>query len=317
VFARKEEETMSVARAAGYPDYSSAGTSDFIPEIWSGKLLTKLYAKQVLAAISNTDYEGEIKDFGDKVIVRTIPDGTINDYYKGMELTFEHLESPSVTLNIDHGKYFGAVVDSIDIYQSDIKLLDKWATMYGEKMANSIDTHVLASLKAACSADNLDNTAGVISTDILLGATAAPFQVTKENVIDFIIDCGVVLGEQNVPKEGCWMVVPEWFGGIISKSDLKDASMTGDGKSVLRNGRIGIIWPFEIFLSNNLPTTTDTVTCWDVPFGNKIALTYASQFTTMKRFDPEKSFGEGIKGLNVFGHKVMIDEAIGCGYVRK
>jgi hypothetical protein len=93
--------------------------------------------------------------------------------------------------------------------------------------------------------------------------------------------------------------------------------MTGDGKSVLRNGRIGIIWPFEIFLSNNLPTTTDTVTCWDVPFGNKIALTYASQFTTMKRFDPEKSFGEGIKGLNVFGHKVMIDEAIGCGYVRK
>lgn len=308
---------MSVGYAPGYPDYSSAGTSKFIPEIWAGKLLTKLYAKQVLTAISNTEYEGTIKDHGDKVIVRTVPDGTIRDYVKGQDLVFEHLESPPVELLIDHGKYYGTVVDSIDLYQSDIKLLDAFATDYGEKMANAIDTHVLASIKAGVHASNKDNTAGVISGDILLGASTNPFQITKENVIEFIIDCGVVVGEQNVPKEGCFMVVPEWFGGIISKSDLKDASMTGDGKSVLRNGRIGVIWPFEVFLSNNLPTTSDTVTCWDVPFGNKMGLTYASQFVKTKRFEPEKTFGEGIKGLNVFGHKIMIPAALGCGYVRK
>jgi hypothetical protein len=289
----------------------------FIPEIWSGKLLTKLYAKNVLAAISNTDYEGEIKDFGDTVFIRTIPDGTINEYSKGQDLVFERLESPAVTLLIDHGRYFGAVVDSVDAYQSNIKLLDKWTTMYGEKMANNIDTHVLASLKAAAHASNKNASAGVISADINLGASTAPVQITKANVIDFIVDCGVVLGEQNVPKDGAWMVVPEWFGGIIMKSDLKDASMTGDGKSVLRNGRIGIIWPFEIFLSNQLPTASDTVTCYDVPFGNKMGLTFASQFVQTKRFEPERTFGEGIKSLNVFGHKVTMSEAIGCGYIRK
>jgi len=310
---------MSMGVAAGYPQYDSDGASRFIPELWEGKLLTKLYPKQVLVAISNTNYEGKIKDFGDRVIVRTIPDGTINEYVKGQDLVFEHLESEPVILYIDHGRYYGAVVDSIDLYQSDLKLLDMFAGDYGEKMANNIDTHVLASIKAGCDADNLDNTAGIDSADILLGASAAPFQLTKENILDFIVDCGTVLAEQDVPiSDGCWMVVPPWVSGLISKSDLKDASMTGDGKSVLRNGRIGIIWPFEIFISNNLPTTaSDPVTCWDLPFGHKMALTYASQFVKTKRFEPEKTFGEGIKGLNVFGHKIMIPEAIGCGYVRK
>lgn len=309
---------MSMGVAAGYPQYDTDGTSRFIPELWESKLLRKLYAKNVLAAISNTDYEGTIKDYGDRVVVRTIPDGTIRDYVKGQDLIFEHLESTPVVLYIDKGKYYGAVVDSIDLYQSDLKLLDMFAGEYGEKMANAIDTQVLGAIKAACDADNLDNTAGIDSADILLGASAAPFQVTKDNVLEWIVDCGTVLGEQDVPlSEGCWMVVPTWFGGIINKSDLKDASMTGDGKSILRNGRIGIIWPFEVFISNQLTVTSDTVNCWDVPFGHKMALTFASQFVRTKRFEPEKTFGEGIKGLNVYGYKVMIPEAIGCGYVRK
>lgn len=308
---------MSFPVAAGYPDYSSSGPNQFIPELWASKFLTKLYPKQIMAAISNIDYEGQIKKFGDNVIVRTIPTGTIREYSEGQDLIFENLQSDSISLPIDHGRYFGTVIGSVTRYQSDLKLLDAFAQDYTEQMANNIDTHVLASIKAGVHASNKGNTAGAKSGDILLGASTAPFQITKDNVIDFIVDCGVVVGEQNVPKEGCWMVVPEWFGGIIAKSDLKDASMTGDGKSVLRNGRIGIIWPFEVFLSNNLPSILDTVTCWDVPFGNKMALTYASQFTEMKRFEPEKAFGEAIKGLNVFGHKIMIPEAISCGYVRK
>jgi len=310
---------MSLPLAAGYPDLSSSGASQFIPELWASKFLTKLYAKQVLAAISNTDYEGTIKKYGDIVIVRTIPTGTIREYAKGQDLIFENLESPSTNLPIDHGRYFATVIDSVDRYQSDLKLLDAFSQDYTEQMANNIDTHVLASLKGEAHASNINAAAGAISGDINLGAAGAPFQVAKDNVIDFIVDCGVVVGEQNVPKEGCWMVVPEWFGGIISKSDIKDASMTGDGKSVLRNGRIGVIWPFEIFLSNNLPITADGsgVNAWDVPFGNKMGLTFASQFTEMKKFEPERTFGEAIKGLNVFGHKVMIPEAIGCAYVRK
>jgi len=307
-----------MAVAAGYPQYDSDGQSRFIPELWEKGLLAKLYPKQVMAAISNTKYEGKIKEHGDRVIVRTIPDGTIREYSKGQDLIFEHLESTPVILYIDHGRYYGTVVDSIDLFQTDLELFNMFTKEYGERMADNIDTHVLASIKAEVHASNKNATAGVDSADINLGASAAPFQVTKDNVIDFIVDCGTVLGEQDVPlNEGCWMVVPTWFAGIIQKSDLKDASMTGDGTSVLRNGRIGVIWPFTLYISNSLPTATDGVTCWDVPFGHKMALTYASQFVKTQRFQPEKAFGEGVKGLNVFGHKVMIPAAIGCGYVRK
>lgn len=271
----------------------------------------------MLAAISNTDYEGEIKDYGDKVKIRTIPNININDYSKGQDLTYERLESPSTYLLIDKGKYFAFIIDDVDAYQSDIKLMNRWSDGASEDMGNAVDTQVLAAIKSGVSSYNKNATAGKISGDINLGASGAPFQITKENVIDFIVDCGVVLGEQNVPKEGCWMVVPEWFGGIISKSDLKDASMTGDGKSVLRNGRIGIIWPFEIFLSNNLPTTSDGVTCWDVPFGNKMGLTFASQIVKTESLRAPTTFGDLVRGLNVYGFKVVIPEAIGCGYVRK
>lgn len=92
---------MPVGASAGTPQYS--GT--FVPELWSGKLLIKFYAATVLAAISNTDYEGEIKNVGDKVIIRTVPDITIRDYTKGQDLIIERPESPNVELDIDKAKY--------------------------------------------------------------------------------------------------------------------------------------------------------------------------------------------------------------------
>ncbi len=171
---------MSMGVAAGYPQYDNDGTSRWIPELWEKKLLAKLRSKQVMQAISNTDYEGgPIKNVGDRVVVRTIPDGTINEYVKGQDLVFENLESTPITLYIDHARSYSAVVDSIDVYQSDLKLLNMFTEEYAFRMAENIDTHILASIKAGCDADNLDNTAGIDSTDILLGATTAPFQVTS------------------------------------------------------------------------------------------------------------------------------------------
>src|SRR6476469_5371980 len=81
------------------PPYS--GT--FIPEIWSGKLIEKFYASTVLAAISNTDYEGEIKNKGDKVIIRTKPTITIKDYKADGALEIERPASNIIELVIDKG----------------------------------------------------------------------------------------------------------------------------------------------------------------------------------------------------------------------
>ena len=118
---------MSVGVTSGY--YVSGQTTNsyaanFIPELWSGKLQVKFYKSTVLGEITNNDWEGEIKDQGDKVNIRTIPTITISDYTKGMSLASQVPVSTPITLTIDYGKYFNVVVDDVDATQADVKLMD-------------------------------------------------------------------------------------------------------------------------------------------------------------------------------------------------
>lgn len=303
-----------VAVAAGHPAYS--GT--FIPEVWSGKLVEKFYDATVFGAIANTDYEGEISQMGDKVNIRTTPTITIRDYQKGGTLQVERPQSPNVTLNIDKAKYFNFVIDSVDKYQSDIKLMDNWSADAGEQMKISVDTQILADIYADAHAQNKGATAGRKSAAFDLGTTGAPVVLTAANVIDVITRCSTVADEQNWPESGRWMVIPAWLRYLLINSDLKNASVTGDGKSSLRNGRIGEIDRFEVFTSNNVASVSDSgFTCYHVVFGHKSGLTFASQMTEMDSLKAESTFGTLVRGLNVYGYETIKTESIGDLYVRK
>lgn len=309
---------MTLGRAPGMPAYERGGGSDFIPEMWSGKLQIKFYKATVLTAISNTDYEGEIKDVGDTVIIRTTPDVQIKDYVKGMDLVYERLESPPIELHIDKGKYFGFTIDDVDAYQSDIKLMNRWSEDAAEQMKIAVDTQVLAAWKASCSAYNLGASggSGKISSTVSLGYSTAPYQFTKTNAIEWICGCGQCLDEADIPETGRFMVIPAWAATRIKISDVKDATMMGDGTSSVRNGRLGIIDRFTLYSSNCLPITSDTVNCWDIPFGTKYGLTFASQITKTESLRAERTFGNLVRGLNVYGFEMVKDEAVGCGYIR-
>jgi hypothetical protein len=300
--------------ASGHPNYGSDGTNQFIPEIWSGKLLKKFYDATVLAAISNTDYEGEIKNQGDTVKIRSIPSITIRNYNKGMNLTYENPESPSVDLLIDKGKYFATVCDRVDKVQSDLNLLEIWAQDASEQMKIVIDEDVLDNIYDDGHADNVGTTAGRISNNINLGTFAGTgISITKANVVDKIVEYGQVLDEQNIPENDRFVIIPAWMATRLKTSDIKDASLTGDSKSPLRNGRIGMIDRFTLYSSNLLYTATDsnTVTCWAVIFGQTSALTFASQITEMETLKAESTFGDLMRGLNVYGYKVIKSEALG------
>lgn len=278
----------------------------------------------MFAAISNTNYEGEIKGMGDKVYIRTIGNVAINDYQKGQKLNYETIESPDVELLIDKGKYFAFTLDDVDKYQSNIRLMDEWSTDAAEQMKIVIDAQVLQSVTYGTSgtfpgsADNTNTTAGVVSGSYNLGVATAPVQITKTNVIEYIVDCGSVLDEQNVPESGRWMVIPSWMANLILKSDLKDASLTGESTTILRNGRIGVIDRFTLYLSNNLYSATDgSFTGYYVPFGTNHAITFAAQITKMETLRAESTFGDLVRGLNVYGYKVIKPEALGLLYCRK
>jgi hypothetical protein len=301
-----------ITAASGTAQYSG----NFIPEIWSGKLLVKFYAYCVAAAICNTDYEGEVKDVGDKVWIRTVADIVIRDYQKNQTLQIQRPDSPKVSLTIDKAKYFNFICDDIDKHQADVKLMDSWSNDAAQQMKISVDTAFLADVYADADTYNKGQTAGYISQDINLGYTANPLEISKANILDFIVDVGVVLDEQNVPEESRSMVIPSWFAGMLKKSDLKDASLTGDGKSVLRNGRIGSIDKFTLYVSNLLTKET-TYNGYHAIALQRNAISWVAQMTKMESLRAESTFGTLVRGLNVYGYETLKDECLCDLYIKK
>jgi hypothetical protein len=303
---------------SGNPDPAYAGI--FIPEIWSGKLLEKFYATTVLAAISNTDYEGEIRNQGDKINIRTRPTVTIRDYAANQNLLVERPSSNLVTLTIDKGKYFNTILDDVMDVQSDLNLMSLWSDDASEQMKLVIDTEVLAGLVGDAHADNRGTTAGKISSTVNLGATTTPLTVVARNatggdvdVVDLLVRMGLVLDEQNVPENGRWVVLPAWMAALVKQSELRDASLTGDGSSILRNGRLGMVDRFTIYSSNLLPNGVAGGLAageWAVFAGTNNALTFASQLTKVETLRSESTFGTLLRGLQVYGSKVLGPESL-------
>jgi len=278
-------------------------------------LLVKFYEASVIPAISNTDYEGEISDYGDKVEIRTTPDITINNYTKGLALTYEQPTPTKISLNIDQGKYWAFVADDVDVKQADYGMTEDWTSDAAEQMKITVDTEILADIDADVHASNAGATAGVRTASFDLGAAGAWEVVSKTNVLDYIVDTGSVLDEQDVPESDRWMVLPVWMCGMIKKSDLQDASLAGDGTSILRNGRIGMIDRYEIYRSNLLEVTNDGGTnVTSCLFGHKTALTFAGQFVKNESLPSPTTFGTLFRGLNVYGYKVVKPEAMGVLY---
>ena len=299
---------MSYPVSAGRPNYSG----NFIPEIWSGKLIENFYDATVLAAISNTDYEGEIRQYGDTVNIRTTPEITIRTYTKGQTLQVENPDKPKLQLLIDKGEYFSCIEDDVDKVQSDINLMDSWSKDASERMKIKIDQRVLTDILPDVASTNKGASAGRITGNIDLGTTGSPIAITKSNVLDYIVDMGTVLDEANAPEAGRFLVIPAKMAGMIKKSDLKDASITGDSMSVIRNGRLGMIDRFTIYMSHNLSVSSGK---FNLIAGHKMGFTFASQMTNMETIRSESTFGNIVRGLQVYGYKVVKPEALAQGIV--
>ncbi len=308
-----------------YPSGSSqpspAYSGTFIPEIWSGKLIEKFYAATVLAAISNTDYEGEIKNFGDTVNIRTIPTITISDYLAGGDLAVQRPGSAIVTLLIDKGKYFNTILDDVMKVQSDINQMALWSDDASQQMKITVDTDVLAGILGQATATyNRGATAGKISGNINLGVTTSPLSVVansapagKVDVVEVITRLGQVLDEQNIPEMGRWILIPTWVGTLIKRSELRQVFMSGDSVTMLRNGRLGMIDRFTVYVSNLLPNGVAGGLAageFAVYAGHPHALTFASQMTKVETLRSERTFGTLLRGLQVYGYKVLDGQAL-------
>jgi hypothetical protein len=308
---------------AGYP--AAAGTPTYIgtmiPEIWSGQLLAKFYAATCLSEIANTDFEGEIKAQGDRVHIRTTPDILIKDHKKGQKLETQAPEPSVVDLIIDNGKYWQFVSDDVTRLQADYNYIDNWTSDAGKQLRIAVERSVFASAYASAAAANKGATAGADSVDINLGVTGTPLQWTSTDVISNLVNIGTVLDEQNAPDSDRFVILPPWAVAMLKKSDLKDASLTGDPSSILRrpDGRVGQVDRLTVYSSRLLSTVVDTGhKCFNAMFGHKSGLSFASQLLMSE--GPMRSpeyFGDLFRGLQVYGFNVNKPDMFGHLYIYK
>ena len=279
-----------------FPTYTS-GQQAFIPEIFSKLLQAKFYKDSVLPAISNTDYEGESTGQGDKVNIRTVPSITINDYTGSV--TNQTLTSSTVELLIDQAKYYSFNLDDIQSTQSDIDLMEEASADAAEGMRVAVETAVLASVVSG-------------ATTIESSTTT----ITASNILASILTASKTLDELNIPEEGRFMVMSPEFISLLKQSELRQAYLTGDSTSPLRNGKVGVVDRFTVYQSNMLYTDASGSTsgATNVLAGHPKAITFASQFTNNETVRLESTFGSAVRGLKVYGSKVVTPDAL---YVAK
>ena len=280
-----------------FSQFSTGTTSEvnFIPEVFSKLLQAKFYKKSILPEISNTDYEGEISGQGDKVVIRTVPAVTINNY--AGTITTQELTTAKVEMLIDKSKYFSFKVDDVLAAQADINLLEGASTDAAEGMRIAVETDVLA---------------GAITGATTIGSQTT---ITAANILTNILTMSKQLDELNIPEEGRFIVLSPEFISLLKQSELRQAYLTGDGTSPLRNGLVGMVDRFKVFQSNMVYTAASGADSGytHVLAGHPKALSFASQFTNTETVRMESTFGDQVRGLKVYGSKVVTPDALVVG----
>lgn len=304
------------------PSYSGA----FIPTLWSSKLNAKFYAATVFGEIANTNWEGDIKAMGDKVVINNIPTITINDYSVGTSLSYEVPTPNTLTLQIDKGKYFAFQVNDVLSMQAEPKLMDVFSNDASMQMKIAIDSTVLKGTFQGGAAANKGATAGRLSGSFNLGVDATPVELTGSNILQTITAMSAVLDEQNVPETDRWLVIDPATRQTLMSSNLAQAQFMGDSQSIVRNGKIGVIDRFTVYVSNQLPKA-DAGKDWDgatsagtakrraIIAGHKSAISFASQMTKMETVRNPNDFGDFVRGLNVYGYTVAKPESLVLGEI--
>ena len=268
----------------------------FIPELWNARLLNALDKAHVFAGLVNRDYEGDIKKQGDTVHINTIGEVTIGTYTKDTDFSTgpQALTATDSTLVINQAKYFNFAVDDIDTAQAAGDIMDKAMQRAAYGLSDAADKYLADQLAAAITTANGNQ----------VGTTAVA--LTKENVYENIVKMKTILDKANVPTTGRWLVVPPEMVALILQDDRFVKTGGTKAEDTLANGWVARAVGFDIYESNNCNSTSaSSTTTYTITAGDEGACTYAEQISDTEAYRPEKRFADAVKGLHLYGAKVV------------
>jgi hypothetical protein len=273
---------------------------NFTPEIWAREILFYLDKALIWAqeGVVNRDYEGDISQVGDTVHINQVGPVTVGDYTKNTAITDpEVLTSTQRDLVIDQAKFINFMIDDIDKAQNSPKVMSAAMARAAYGLRDVADRHV-AGLYT-----------GVAAANVVGGSTdAAPITVTAADAYDLLVDMGTALDRANVGTEDRWVIAEPGFVNLLSKDDRFTATGDADAAMVRRNGFSGAAAGFQVLKSNNSPSATSQKVVAGVP----AALSYAEQIPvdSLEAYRPEKYFSDAVKGLHLYGAKLVEPKAL-------
>ena len=292
--------------------------SFFLPSVYSKKVLNFFRKASVVEAITNTDYAGEISAYGDSVKIIKEPVISVSDYTRGSDTTDTKLTDQEITLVVDSAKAFKFIVDDIETNMSHVNFKEVASSSAAYALKDSYDAAVLATMFAGVSASSPDHiigadaaagTGGVAETTAsvdLLGSDG-----TGVEAIDLMARMARLLDDQNVPEEGRWFVAPPSFYEELSQSGSKLLSVDFNaGQGSIRNGLVssGKLRGFDMYKSNNIATPTTAT--GKVMAGHMSSTATANTILSTEVLRDPTSIGDIVRGLHVYGAKVLRDEAL-------
>lgn len=260
----------------------------FIPELWSRRINQKLRESLVFGSVVNTDYEGEIGSGGDTVKINSIGDVTIGTYTpNSTSITPEQLNDYQTTLAIDQKKYFAFKIDDVDKAQVNANVMDEAMQSAAWGLKNAADEYIAA-----------------LYTDA--GNTITSTAIDSTNALASVLTLGQYLSQENVPEDGRWLVIPPWFKTklLLAKALVTDNGAAADA---FTNGKVGRVGGFDLYESNNV---SNDGTTYYIMAGTKKAISFAAQVNKVEAYRPEASFSDAVKGLYVYGAKVVYPDAL-------
>lgn len=299
---------------------SGQTNSFFLPAVYSKKVLNFFRKASVAEAITNTDYAGEITAFGDSVRIIKEPTITVYQYERGQDVTQTKLTDQEITLVVDTANAFKFIVDDIETSMSHVNFKEVASSSAAYALRDAFDEGVLAKMQAGLSASAPDHTLGADSATALSagaydGAGAIDLGVGETDPLDVLARMARLLDAQNVPEEGRWVVASPDFYEQLSQSSSKLLSVDYNaGQGSIRNGLVssGKLRGFSMYKSNNVPAPSSATGF--LMAGHISAVATAQTITSTEVIRDPSSFGDIVRGLHVYGAKVLRPEALIGGY---
>jgi hypothetical protein len=297
---------------------SGQTNSFFLPKVYSKQVLNFFRKSSVAEAITNTDYSGDISGYGDTVRIIKEPVITVYQYERGADVTKTALTDQEVSLVIDTANAFKFIVDDIETNMSHVNFRDVATSSAAYALRDAFDEGVIATMFAGVAASSPNHILGSDSaTDLAAGTFDGTgnldigFASGEHDPIDVLSRMARLLDEQNIPEEGRWFLASPEFYEILVQSSSKLLSVDYNaGQGSIRNGLVssGKLRGFDMYKTNNIAATSSAA--GKCLAGHMSSTATAQTITSTEVIRDPDSFGDIVRGLHVYGAKVLRDNAL-------